>query len=176
MKRERAVLSGYTGLAVTVILAVIFQNSYYWMGEFHPAGLLFAVNSSVWEQVKCMLLSFYLWSVPALFWGKSNLRRFVTARVGGSLVTAVTAIILFFTVQGVLGFRSGIITGLIVSISLAAGAYCSYRIECYAINAEEAFLPALLAGILLMIAVLCLTALPPHIGLFYDDMGFYGFR
>lgn len=153
-------------------LASLLMKQLYTLTDGHLIGVLFgAVNNSVWEQAKTLLLPYLLWGMLELLSVQPSMKRLTAAKtlslylLGGLLCGG-----------GLLLRHCG--NAANTAFSLAAVAGCSlfslwlYRSPLYLKNL---FVPCVLLLFLFVSLYFSFTPFPPQLALFRDDeTGMFG--
>ena len=157
MKKE-TVKMRFWGLVIVPLMIIVFKNLYS-LTNGALLGIFFgAVNGSMWEQTKVVMLSYLVWSLVEAI-GK---------RSGFCLAT--------YLLIYALGVESAGLPRFICAIAVCFSAFAlSARLEYGERKIEQLFLPCVFM-MLLLIAVYCsFTVFPPHMILFEDiQTGMYG--
>ena len=153
-------------------LVSVLMKQLYALTDGHLIGVLFgAVNNSVWEQTKTLLLPYLLWGLLELLSVQPSMKRLTAAKtlslylLGGLLCGG-----------GLLLRPCGAAAN--TAFSLAAVTFCSlfslwlYRSPLYLKNL---FAPCVLLLFLFVSAYFSFTPFPPQLGLFEDpETGMFG--
>lgn len=153
-------------------LVSILMKQFYALTDGHLIGVLFgAVNNSVWEQTKTLLLPYLLWGLLELLSVQPSMKRLTAAKtlslylLGGLLCGG-----------GLLLRPCGAAAN--TAFSLAAVTFCSlfslwlYRSPLYLKNL---FAPCVLLLFLFVSLYFSFTPFPPQLALFRDDeTGMFG--
>ena len=127
--------------------------------------LFCSVNGSIWEQLKPLLLCYFLYGGYELFSSKPYFRRFVVAKAFG--VYAVLAV--FIVLCHLLPYAQNIFIKCIVcAVSLTAGFLVSRRITLMERDLGDMFTVACLMLLLVFVMFVSFTAYPPRLELFRD--------
>jgi hypothetical protein len=149
-------------------LGSFLHFTYKFSGNDQFVALFSAVNESVWEHTKLLLLPILIFGVVEYYYQK-DLQRVLTAKLF-DLLTAITFIIvLFYTYTGAFGIESLVIDIALFLAAAASGKYVSYLILT---SKKPLNFSALVSGlaILFLIAFYIITTFsPPRIPLFEDQ-------
>lgn len=173
--KTRQILSAVGGAIAAFLFACLLHFIYDLSGELSIAAIFGSANESVWEHMKILAVSYLLWSFAQSAIIKVNPKRLLIARTVGVIVVMLATMCFFYIYSGVLGQ-----TVIWVDISsafvwLLLGELVALRIINSPYDIEQYYFPALAVLVLLVVALLCFTASPPHIGLFRDNStGLYG--
>lgn len=152
------------------ILAVTVAAFCMWSLYILTDGLLItvvfcSVNGSIWEQLKPLLLCYFLYGGYELFSSKPYFRRFVVAKAFG--VYAVLTV--FIAMCHILPYAENIVVKCAVSaVSLAAGFLVSRRVTLMERDLSDLFTVACLMLLLVFVMFVSFTAYPPRLELFRD--------
>lgn len=145
----------------------LFMRRLYSLCGGELPGILFgAVNGSIWEACKTLLLPYLLWAVLETLSLRLRVHRF-------TVVKALTLYLLGFVY---LSLRSTGSADLFASvIAVAAATLCSLFLYYAGIPLRWLFAPALVLLFLFAALYCSLTPFPPHTALFFDsESGLYG--
>lgn len=175
--KNRLFVSELAGAVLSVILGTLLHFTYEWFGSNGLVGTFAAANESTWEHLKLLFWPVFLYGAVqfAVFGWKTP--GFLYAKAMGLLAGLASIIVLFYTYSGVLGTNVLAVDILTFVLGVAVSFAVSYYLIRRQANLEIIYL---LAGCtvlaLLLLAFLCFTWFPPHIGLFQDPIsGGYGF-
>lgn len=146
-------------------------------GDNILVGFFAAVNESVWEHSKMLVLPMILfWSLYYLFKGKKYCidkdKWFTSALI--SLVTALIVMpFLYYFYTEAFGVEILLVDILILLIAITLGQTAALHFYKYSKGLKWEI--ALTLSLLIMLGFICLTLYPPHIPMFIDDpSGQYG--
>lgn len=164
------------GFFFTAVAGTLLHFVYEWSGEAAAVGFFGAVNESVWEHLKLLMVPMILFTVAEfIFWGRRAPCflpiKFLSVLIGMLVITAV-----FYTYTGALGEESVVVDIILFFVA----DYVMYRYSFKRLAEDESCAPlvvilAALGFILLITAIVVFTLNPPHIPLFQDPVtGTYG--
>ena len=157
MKKETVKIR-FWGLVIVPLMIIVFKNLYS-LTNGALLGIFFgAVNGSMWEQTKVVMLSYLVWSLVEAIGKRSGFHRFAVSRIISLWFVGIFCLASYLLIYA-LGVESA---GL-------------PRLEYGERKIEQLFLPCVFM-MLLLIAVYCsFTVFPPHMILFEDiQTGMYG--
>lgn len=159
-------LTEILGTAFVAACASFMRRLYEWSGG-ELIGILFgAVNGSLWESCKTLLLPYLVWSLLELLAIRLSLRRFAAAKAASLYALGV----------GWLMMRMGGLNGFAAdSLSIGGAFALSFALYLSPVRLEELFAPALALLFLFAALYFSLTPFPPKCGIFLDPLtGMYG--
>lgn len=150
-----------------VLAASAFMLRFYEWNNHELLGILFgAVNGSVWESCKTLLLPYLLWGMIEVLAVRVSLYRFAVAKTAGLYLLGV----LYLALR--LCGMHGIIAAV---LSLAAAFAVSAALYSSDLYLRELFAPAVALLFLFVALYFSLTPFPPKHELFVDPAtGMYG--
>ncbi len=154
------------GFAVTTVLGVISHFVYDWTNGGFVIGLFFPVNESTWEHMK---LLFYPMLLFALVAGKKIAGQYpciYNAMFTGILVGLALIPILFYSYSGILGFHVAWVDILIYILSVLAAYFVTYKVAETCTNQNS--LALRIAMVVLLVAFVVFTIVPPELGIFQN--------
>ena len=155
---------GFLGVSVA---GVLLHFLYDWTGGFPLAGLISAVNESIWEHMKLLYVPLVVF---ALIEGRvfgAEYPAFWCVKAAGTLIGILTIPLLFYTYTGALGVTADWFNILIFFLSAAVALITeTHLLERGSLPCR----PAVGKAVLLLLAVLfaVFTFFPPQIPLFRD--------
>ena len=167
-------LSGFLFVSVAgTFLHFLFDFT----GQNIAAGLISAVNESIWEHMKLVFYPMLLFALAeyALMKGERAVLRCIT--LAGILLALLLIPVLYYTYTGILGFSADWFNITIFFLAAGAAYWLEYRLESY--NSPCQISTALWLAVLLLIAAAFTVAtfFPPRIPLFRDPLtGTWGIR
>ena len=117
-----------TGVFVIFLSGFIFHFAFFWLKQYKPLALIFAVNESVWEHCKIGFWPALLFSLGEYFFIRKTSSNFFLAKGVLLLTIPLTIITLFYTYTGVLGKNFLFIDISIFLLAVLFGQYLSYKI------------------------------------------------
>ena len=150
-----------------VLAASAFMRRLYEWNNHELLGILFgAVNGSIWESCKTLLLPYLLWGLIEILAVRVSLYRFTVAKTAGLYLLGV--LYLALRLCGMHGAVAAV-------LSLAAGFAVSSALYGSNLHLRELFAPAIALLFLFVALYFSLTPFPPKTALFLDPAtGMYG--
>ena len=150
-----------------VLAASAFMRRFYEWNNHELLGILFgAVNGSIWESCKTLLLPYLLWGLIELLAVRVSLYRFTASKTAGLYLTGILYLALRLC---------GMHTAVAAVLSLAAGFAVSAALYCSDIDLRGLFAPAVALLFLFVALYFSLTPFPPQHMIFVDPAtGMYG--
>jgi len=167
------------GILFIVLVGALLHFSFELSGDWHPLGIISAVNESVWEHLKLAFWPAVFWTIIEFFFvlrtGKDRREGFILAKAIGSYIMPLVIVIIFYTYTAFTGesllavdlssFVIAIVIGQIVSYKLWKSSRLPHVLDSLG-------LALFIIGILLFAVF---TFLTPQIGIFQDPVtGGYG--
>lgn len=156
----------FGGIAFVLACSAFMRRFYEW-NNHELLGILFgAVNGSIWENAKTLLLPYLLWGLIEVLAVRVSLYRFAVAKTAG-----------LYLLGGLyLGLRlCGMHAGISAALSLAAAFAVSAALYYSDLYLRELFAPAVALLFLFVALYFSLTPFPPKHALFVDpETGMYG--
>lgn len=162
------------GILFIVVVGSVLHFVFELSGFLPVAGLIGAVNESVWEHLK---IGFW----PAVFFAlieypflKSR-ANFWAAKAACAYVIPVTIIVLFYAYTGILGYNTLALDITVFIVAVIVGQIASYRLLVYRELSVSWKWIGIAAIAVLAVMFMVFTFYPPHMGLFKDPVtGGYG--
>ena len=174
MKKETVKIR-FWGLVIVPLMIIVFKNLYS-LTNGALLGIFFgAVNGSMWEQTKVVMLSYLVWSLVEAIGKRSGFHRFAVSRIISLWFVGIFCLATYLLIYA-LGVESAGLPRFICAIAVCFSAFAlSARLEYGERKIEQLFLPCVFM-MLLLIAVYCsFTVFPPPMILFEDiQTGMYG--
>ncbi len=156
------------------ILGVLLHFTYEWSNDNPAVGLFSAVNESTWEHLKLIFFPIFLLTMIEFLWAhikeKPLPEHYLPARTVGILSGMAFIVIVFYTLNGVLGrnyeflnialYFAGVMYALRVENRLLHKASNSY------LYINDYVVMTILA--ILAVAFFAFTKYPPELGIFAD--------
>ena len=154
------------GFAFVLAVSAFMRRFYEW-NNHELLGILFgAVNGSMWESCKTLLLPYLLWGLIEVLAVRVSLYRFTVAKTAGLYLLGV--LYLALRLCGMHGAVSAVLS-LAAAFAISAALYGS---ELYL---RELFAPAVALLFLFVALYFSLTPFPPQHAIFIDPAtGMYG--
>jgi len=166
------------GTAVIILLGSTFHFVYEWLGNWRPAGLIFAVNESTWEHLKLAFWPTLFWSlIERIRWAKTeqDMANFFVAKAAALYSMPVLIVAIFYSYTAILGDNLLVFDISSFIFAVCAGQYIGYKILTSKPLSQTLKSIAVAAIIILTVCFLLFTFLPPRIFLFHDPVtGGYG--
>ncbi len=163
------------GIFFVIIMSVFLQNLHSLCGR-ELIGVMFgAVNDSIWETAKTMLLPYLLWGIIEIMCIHPPFKKFVASKVI-SLYYLGVAYILLCLVFSLLNASSSYLfefTSAIIAVSTAS--FLSYHLVQSHFELEKLFTPSFFMFLLFTALYCSFTPFPPNLYIFMDRAtGLYG--
>lgn len=168
--KTRAILVCAVGSAAGFILAALLHFAYDLSGKNILVAVFSAVNESVWEHVKILVIPYLLWSIAVYYILRPNFKRLIVARCAGTLTIMLLTVCFFFIYSGVWGSHVLWIDILSAFLWIACGEIVSIRIINSDKNVSDIFPISAALLCLILVMLLCFSVSPPKIGLFRDPI------
>lgn len=146
-------------------------------GENIAAGLISAVNESIWEHMKLIFYPMVLFSLAESVCVKGEKSSVRCGSLAGILLALVLIPVLYYTYTGISGVNADWLNVTIFFLAAGAAFWLAYRLEAGNCTCQISF--RIWWGVMILIAVVFTVATfaPPHIPLFRDALtGTYGIR
>ncbi len=169
-EKTRTILVCCGGAALCFALAALLHFSYELSGRSILVAVFSAVNESVWEHVKILLIPFLLWSIAEYYILRPHIKRLIVARCAGALTIMLLTVCFFFIYSGVWGSSVLWIDILSAFLWIACGEIVSIRIINSDKNVADIFPISAALLCLIIVMLLCFSVSPPKIGLFRDPV------
>jgi hypothetical protein len=156
-----------TGTFFVFFLGSFLHFAYELSGDSQFVALFSAVNESVWEHTKLLLLPILIYGVVEYYYQK-DLQRVLTAKLFDLLTAIAFIIVLFYTYTGALGIESLLIDIALFFAAAASGKYVSFLILT---SKKPLNFSAFVSGLAILFVVafyIAATFNPPKIPLFED--------
>ena len=173
MKRKKRQVVGFI---FTVLFGTLLHFVYKWSGGSPLVGAFSAVNESVWEHLKLIVVPMLLFGAyEYLNYGRKQ-RNFIPIRVLSILLGITIIVTVFYTYTGIFGSNCTLVDILLFLVA----AFAAYRLSAKMLRTEqfssEGARVFAVIGLLILITCFALfTFNPPHINLFRDPTtGLFG--
>lgn len=167
------------GIPFIAVLGALLHFTFEWSGGWRPAGVISAVNESVWEHLKLTFWPTVFWTVIEYLtiyrkvW--SSYPGFLLARAIGAFSMPVVIVVVFYSYTAFTGDNILAVDLSSFVIAVVLGQAVSYRLwVCCTLSPayNRLGLGLFIIGIL---ALAVFTFYPPHVGIFRDWVtGGYG--
>jgi peptidoglycan/LPS O-acetylase OafA/YrhL len=167
------------GIPVLFIIGGLWHMLYDLSGKSFTIGLIAAVNESVWEHSKMILLPVICWwSIYYIIKRKANgvdSKKWFTGAIASLLCALILIPMIYYFYTGVFGTELLAVDICILFFSIMIGQMLGLFIYRHA-KGLPLYIPILVFGILVAVFVIA-TLLPPQIPLFRDGLtGSYGIK
>lgn len=134
-----------------------------------------AVNDSIYEHCKLLLLSYLCWGVLELLCVKPSFKRFMAAKIISLYILGILYILLCLAISAVCGELDSLAGLLAGVVSVAAAFWASHSLYGGAYEIQRLFLPCFFLFLLFVALYSTLTVFAPHLSIFLDRAsGMYG--
>lgn len=169
MKRRLFRLQETVGIFAVAVMVFCMWGLYTLTDGLLITVLFCSVNLSIWEQLKPILLCYFLYGGYELFSSKPYFRRFVVAKAFGLYIVLAVFIVLCL----ILPYSQNIFIKCTISVvSLFAGFIVSRCVTLMERDMSDMFAVACFMLLLVFIMFVSFTAYPPCAGLFCDPETF----
>lgn len=161
------------GIVFTAVLSLFLQNLYTLSGRGLIGVLFGAVNNSIWEMLKTLLLPYLLWAMLEVLCIKPRFHKLAAAKIICLYATAAVFVGLELVVSLFSSGKAADFAAVVICSVFAA--FLSHRLYFCLFELEKLFVP-LAFMLLLFVAFYCSsTPFPPHNFIFEDRVtGLYG--
>jgi hypothetical protein len=164
-----------SGLIFINLLGPLLHFAFEWSGRSNPLALIAAVNESTWEHLK---LAFW----PALFFAllerkplRKHANNFLLGKTVGIYATVIIIPVFFYLYLWLIGHDVFVLDIAIFVLAVTIGQLISYFILLRKEFPEPLAKPAFVLLLMLVLAFLLFSYLPPRMLLFQDPLsGGYG--
>lgn len=157
------------GLFFTLVWGNLFHFVFRWTGENVVVGAIAAVNESVWEHVKLLIVPWVLWSVVSCAAQRRSRGSVLAPRAAALAVGVLCIPAAYYTYVGISGSNVSIVNIIIFQLSVLLAFFCSWRWqERGALRGKGWAVLAALLLLGLLVLVVVWTYLPPQLPLFVD--------
>ncbi len=165
------------GFIFTSIAGVLLHFLFEWTGENIIVALFSAVNESIWEHMKLLFFSMFVFALIQKRYIGGAYKNFWCIKLIGIVMGVVLIPVLYYTINGIFGMTPDWVNIAIFFVTAAI----SYLAEIWLFNQSIVYCKspgtALLILYLMALAFAILTFVPPHIPLFQDPITkTYGFN
>lgn len=166
-----------SGIFFVIIVSVFMQN-FYELSQHNLLGIMFgAVNNSIWEIAKTLLLPYALWAVIELLCVRPPFYSFVVSKVISLYFLGVFYILMCLLVH-ILGLDTSSLpefSSAVICTALAMWLSFSLTYSDFDSKLKNLFYPALCMILLFAALYLSFTTFPPHFYIFMDrNTSLYG--
>ena len=168
MKLKNTLIAGFI---FTVVLGTLLHFTYEWSGGNAIVGVFSAVNESVLEHLKLLVVPMLLFGIIEYFIYGKNKDNFVPVRLLSILLGMLLIVTVFYTYSGILGKHVPVIDILLFVVATFISYRYSYKmLQTDKYDSKLAGALAVLGVVLLALCIIVFTFAPPHIGLFQDPV------
>ena len=163
------------GFIFTSILGTLLHFLFDLTGGNWAAGLVSAVNESIWEHMKLIYVPMIIFAGLEWKFAGKDIPGFWCVKLRGILLAQILIPALYYIYTGVLGVSADWFNIAIFFIAAGAAYHCEAKAEGkFGLTGEKAAVAIIL---LIGLAFIALTFFPPRIPLFRDPItGTYGIR
>ena len=152
------------------ILGVLLHFTYEWSGDNPAVGLFSAVNESTWEHLKLIFFPMLLLTLTESLWAhiqeKPLPENFLPARTIGILSGMAFIVVVFYTLNGVLGRNYEFLNIALYFAGVIYALRTENRLESRQMCINDYVSMTILA--ILTVAFFAFTNYPPELGIFAD--------
>ena len=152
------------------ILGVLLHFTYEWSGDNPAVGLFSAVNESTWEHLKLIFFPMLLLTLTESLWAhiqeKPLPENFLPARTIGILSGMAFIVVVFYTLNGVLGRNYEILNIALYFAGVIYALRTENRSKARKMSIEEYDYKTIQA--IIAVAFFAFTNYPPELGIFAD--------
>lgn len=152
------------------ILGVLLHFTYEWSGDNPAVGLFSAVNESTWEHLKLIFFPMLLLTLTESLWAhiqeKPLPENFLPARTSGILSGMAFIVVVFYTLNGVLGRNYEFLNIALYFAGVVYALRTENRSESRQMCINDYVAMTILA--ILAVAFFAFTNYPPELGIFAD--------
>ena len=164
------------GFIFTGVLGTLLHFLFDWTGGSLVAGLISAVNESIWEHTKLLFYPMVLFAfIEYKAWGREA-RNFWCVKLAGILLGLFLIPMIYYTYTGISGKNADWFNIAIFFIAAAAAYYLETKLFQKNLPCKMPAWASAAVIILLAMTYTVLTFYPPHIPFFQDPLtGSYGY-
>jgi len=152
------------GALITSALGIVSHFVYNWSGQNFLVGLFFSINESTWEHMKLVYFPMLLVTLVAGKFLEEKYPCIYDAMFLGTFAGLLMIPVLFYTYQGMLGFRLDWLNITVYIISVLSAYFVVYLVLTSCKKRNSKLLRYMYYAFLL--AFMIFTVYPPQIGLF----------
>ncbi|OPX43322.1 hypothetical protein CLHUN_28700 [Ruminiclostridium hungatei] len=169
----------YISIPVLFVIGTCFHFLYELSGESPAVGAMAAVNESVWEHSKMLLLPILgWWFIFYITKGKKHgldPRKWFSGMLVSVVAAILTTFLVFYFYTRAFGVECLVVDILLLLLSDAVGQLLGFHVYEYSKGIRVSLSAA--AALLLMVVYIVWTFNPPHLPLFLDEAsGKYGIQ
>jgi hypothetical protein len=163
------------GILIISIVGSLLHFVFDWAGKWPPIGAVAAVNESVWEHFKIAFWPALLYAILEYLVIRKSTKNFAIAKAIGIYTIPIVIAIIFYSYTTIMGHSILAIDISSFIVAIAIGQLVSYKI----LTSQQLPLRTNNLGVILLvllaIAFIVFTYLPPHLPVFKDGpTGNYG--
>ena len=175
MRKQSVGKRKITGFLFVSVLGTVLHFFYDLAGQNVAAGLISAVNESIWEHMKLIYYPMLLFSVVEVAWGREEKAAVRCSLLAGILLALILIPVLYYTYTGILGTSADWFNVTIFFLAAGAAYLLEYRLERRMRKCHISAAAWWVILILIAAAFTAATFFPPRIPLFRDPVtGNYG--
>lgn len=165
------------GFIFTAAAGTLLHFVFEWLGSPVYAAAFSAVNESVWEHVRLLMIPFLLFTLLEFIVYGRYVQNFAPVKCVSLLLGMLIIIAGYYTYIGAFGENLQVVNILLFVIAVAVAYIYSYtKMGGIAFRSSTGAVLGALGLLILAALAVALTYYPPHIPLFQDPMnGTYGF-
>lgn len=166
------------GFIFTAAFGTLLHFVYEWLGSPVYAAIFSAVNESVWEHVRLLMIPYLLFTLIEFVMYGRYINNFAPVKCLGLILGMLVIIAGYYTINGVFGESGTAVDICLFYLAvLASYVYCWARLNTLAFCSTAGRALGALGLILFSAAAVVLTFYPPEIPLFRDPIdGAYGIK
>lgn len=171
MKKAQAL-----GIVFTLVIGTLLHFMYEWTGESLIAAAFSAVNESLWEHLKLLVVPMLLFGIIEYFYYGKALDNFVTVRFLSILLGMAIIIFGFYTYSGAWGQNLLLVDILLFVLAVLLAYFFSFiALQKHRFDSPAAKWASIIGIFTLIALFVWFTFSPPHIPLFIDtETGLFG--
>lgn len=168
MKKSIFNVMELSGILLCMISVIFLRNLYYTLGGAATGVLFGSVNSSIWEQLKPIILSYILYGLAELMCARPYFRQFTVSKAVGLYLSVAVFLVMSRLLP------ADFIPVITLS-ALAAGFLLSRYLTLFGKSLSGLFILACLMLLLIFVMYFSFSAFPPRLDIFLDkESGMYG--
>ena len=147
-----------------VLLGVFLHFAYELSGNNPIVGLFALVNESIWEHLKLIFFPMLVLTLWDMFTSQRNNLCFLPSRTLGTLAGMAFIVIVYYTVTGILGFKTAWLNILIYLLGVLFAFWIEKKLQhhCNTISVKV----AIVIWIFFILLFIIFTIAPPALGIF----------
>lgn len=165
------------GIVPISLLGAFLHFAFELSGGMKPVGAIAAVNESVWEHLKIAFWPALIYAIFEYPFLKDRTGNYLIAKAIGIYMIPISMAALFYSYTAAVGHHVLFIDIIIFIVAIAVGQLVSYRVLTIKQLSPWLNVLGLVALIVLAVAFVVCTFLPPQLPIFRDSItGTYGIR